>query len=176
MKDRNICDRELYGKFVASISKQHDYILPTGKWSFEVTRANGDIEEQRYVENTLASTGLDHLAACGVVNGNSAFLYLAIGTQTAASSLGSVQGGMGEVDRKIASLQASSNEVMILVATWAGNADSLTSVDLRTGSAVNHANSGSGVHLNYVNSVATILADSDFLKVQMEVQVGSHNI
>lgn len=175
MKKQSISDRDLYKKFIATQALQQDGIKLVGKWQFEITRANGQVEKH-YVENTLASTGLDHLAACGVVNGNSAFLYLAIGTQTAESSLGSVQGGMGEVDRKIASLQASSNEVMILVATWAGDADSLTSLDLRTASAVNHATSGSGVHLNYVNSVATILADSDFLKVQMEVQVGSHNI
>ncbi len=141
----------------------------------EVTRHDGRIEKS-VVDNVVVSQGLNYLAQRGVTNTGSAFLYIAIGTQTAASSLGSTQAGMGEVDRKLASTNASSNEVMILVATWGGAADSVTSLDLRTAGACNHANSGSGEFLNFTNSVATILADSDFLKLQLEIQVGSHNL
>jgi len=172
MKKQSISDRDIYNAFAG----KDEGVAIVGDWTFEVTRADGSVERSR-VRNTLTSAGLNKLAQLGVTNGvNSAFLYLAIGTQTEASSLGSVQAGMGEVTRKLASTQTTSKETMILIATWAGAADSITSVDLRTASAVNHASSGSGEHLNFVNSVATILADSDFLKVQMNVRVGSHNL
>lgn len=174
MNKLNISDRQLYDAFIDRFGKNEGAAVE-GVWNFEVTRANGSIEKHT-VENTLSSAGLNKLAQLGISNTNSAFLYLAIGTQTAASSLGSVQGGMGEVERKIASTIVSSVEFMILVATWAGAADGITSLDLRTASAVNHADSGSGEHLNFVNSLATILADSDFLKVEMAVRVGSHNL
>jgi hypothetical protein len=62
------------------------------------------------------------------------------------------------------------------VATWAGAADSLVGVPLASAASVNHANSGQGEILNIVNSVDATLQDSDFLKIQMEVQVGSHNL
>jgi len=146
-----------------------------GEWEFKITRANGDVEINR-VANTLSSAGLNKLAQLGVTNSNSAFLYLAVGTQSEASSLGSVQAGMGEVSRKMGATITTSKEFMILVATWAGAADGVTSLDLRTASAVNHATSGSGEHLNFVNSVSTTLADSDFLRIQMDVRVGSHDL
>ena len=146
----------------------------TGRMIRTITRADGS-EEVSIMNNIVVAEGLNQLAAAAVSSANARFAYLAIGTQTAAHSLGSTQAGIGEVDRKAASTLASSNEVIILVATWAGNADSVTSLDLRTGAIFNHANSGSGTMLNAVNSVATVLADSDFLKLQAEVQVGSHN-
>jgi|GEM_PF-4045734 len=171
MDKQNISDRELLEKFTA----QFGGLEVKGVWDFEVTRANGSVEHNR-VSNTLTSEGLNELAKLGIGNAGSAFLYLAIGTQTAASSLGSTQGGLGEVDRKLASTNTSSVEHMILISTWAGATDSVTSLDLRTAGAFNHASSGSGQSLNFVNSVATILADSDFLKVEMSVRVGSHNL
>ena len=164
--------RDILNNFIKSNDSGLNVV---GNWEFEITRANGS-KEKHTVKNTLSSAGLNKLAQLGISNTNSAFLYLAVGTQTAASSLGSVQSGMGEVSRKLAATVTTSKEYMILVMTWAGAADSLTSVDLRTASAVNHASSGSGEHLNFVNSVATILADSDFLKIQMDVRVGSHNL
>ena len=88
------------------------------------------------------------------------------------------QAFIGEVERKTASIAAGSNEVAVVVMTWAGAADSITSLDLRTGAIFNFPNSDLtvGIMLNAVNSVATILADSDFLKLQAEVQIGSHNL
>jgi len=169
-------DRKLFDEFMALVGRgKSDYVPIMGVWTFETTRADGTVEK-RVIENTLTAPGLNKLAQLGVTNANSAFLYLAIGTQTAASSLGSTQAGLGEVTRKIAATQTTSVEFMILVMTWAGAADSLTSLDLRTAGACNHASSGSGEFLNFVNSVATILADSDFLKVEMAVRVGSHNL
>ena len=170
-------DRELYEGFIAEVvgGNRADGVQLEGVWTFEIKRADGSVETHT-VRNTLTSQGLNHLASCGITSVCSPFIYMAIGTQTAASSLGSTQAGMGEVSRKACSTAASSNEFIIGVATWAGAADSVTSLDLRTAGLFNHANSGSGIALNFVNSVATILADSDFLKVQAEVRVGSHNL
>jgi len=144
-----------------------------GKWTMEITRANGEIEKHD-ITNTMQYAGLNKAAQLLVTNTNSAFLYLSVGTVTDASTLESTN--WGEVDRKIAATATTSHEVAILVATWAGNADSLTGVPLASAASVNHANSGQGEILNIVNSVDATLQDSDFLKIQMEVQVGSHNL
>jgi len=172
MHTKNTASKKIYDSFIEGEAN----VAIEGSWKFEISRADGTVETSS-VQNTLTAAGLDHLARLGVTNGvGSAFIYLAIGTQTDPSSLGSVQAGLGEVDRKIGAVQTSSREVMILSSTWAGAADGISSLDLRTASAVNHPDSGSGIHLNFVNSVSTVLADSDFLRIEMNVRVGSHNI
>lgn len=155
------------------LAPERDIVPLKGKWLFEITRADGSVERHE-ICNTMQYLGLNKVAQMLTSNAQSAFLYLAVGTVTAQASLGSTD--FGEVSRKIAATQTSSNEVAILVATWAGNADSLTGVALASGASVNHASSGQGQILNIVNSVDTTLQASDFLKVQMEVQVGSHNL
>jgi len=166
--NKDITDRSLLEQFNAGIPV-------IGVWRREITRADGSVEVLER-KNTLTSAGLNQLALLGITNTNSAFLYLVVGSQTAAGSLGSVQGGLGEVSRKIGATQTSSKEFMILVATWAGATDSITSVALDSGAAFNHASSGSGVMLNQVNGMGATLGNSDFLKVQMEIRVGSHNL
>ena len=171
-------DQKLYEQFLDFVNGRasNDAVPVVGIWDFDILRANGSLEHKR-ITNTLTSEGLNKLAQLGITNGtNSAFLYLAIGTQTAASSLGSTQAGLGEISRKLAATATTSVEFMILVMTWAGAADSITSLDLRTAGACNHASSGSGQFLNFVNSVATVLAASDFLKITMAVRIGSHNL
>lgn len=165
---KDTLDRDLLDSFNAGIAI-------VGVWRREITRHDGSVEvlERR---NTLTSAGLNHLALLGITNTNSAFLYLGVGSQTAAGSLGSTQAGLGEVSRKIGATQTTSKEFMILVATWAGAVDGVTSVALDSGAAFNHASSGSGVMLNLVNGMGATLGDSDFLKVQMEIRVGSHNL
>lgn len=171
-KEKNILD-----KFINSAGRMvEDGVNVKGRWRFTITRADGSIEE-RIQDNIVTKDGLNAIAALmlgDATASNSGFRYLAIGTATAAGSLGSVQGGLGEVGRKIGSIIASSNEVAIIVATWAGAADGLTSVALGSAGMINHANSGSGVFGNHVNSVDATLNASDFLKVQMEIQIGSH--
>lgn len=147
-----------------------------GKWRITITRADGTVEE-KVLKNIVTKDGLNAIAELmlGDATGtNSGFRYIIIGTATAAGSLGSVQSGIGEVSRKLGSTIASSGEVAIIVATWAGNADSLTGIALGAAGITNHANSGSGVFGNHVNSVDATLQASDFLRVQMEIQIGSH--
>lgn len=152
--------------------KAGEAVSLVGHWQMKVTRADGSVEEHEAF-NTMTSSGIALLANMAVVNGNSAWLYLGVGTLAAASSLGSNVGSAGEVFRKAASIHTNSLEYAILVCTMAGAADGLTSLDLRTGFAINHPNSGFGIPANFVNSVATILGDSDFLQLQMNIRVGS---
>lgn len=175
---KDITERDILDAFKSALGPVGNYVVPVGKWKFTITRADGSIEEHESL-NIVTKDGLNAIAELmlGDATGtNSAFKYIAIGTATAAGSLGSVQGGLGEVSRKIASTIASSAEVAILVATWAGNTDGLTGIALGSAGILNHASSGSGVFGNHVNSVAATLAASDFLKIQMEIQIGSHNL
>lgn len=147
------------------------------RWIFEITRADGSVERREIPTNTMQYAGLNKAAQLLVTNGtNSAFLYLIVGTETDEASLGSTDWGEVTNGRKIGATVTTSHEVAILVATWAGNADGLTGVALASCATGNHASSGQGEILNIVNSVDATLADSDFLKVQMEIQVGSHNL
>ncbi len=156
-------------------SPKPDYMPLKGKWRITVTRADGS-EEEKLLDNVVLSTGMDALASRGVSDTTSPFTFLAIGTVTAEAAIDDTVLSFGEVDRKAGSIATSSNEVLIVVATWAGDADTLTGVVFGSAAAVNHVNSGQGVALNIVNSVDATLADSDFLKVQLELQVGSHNV
>ena len=170
--------REVFKQFLDA-RRGHDSVGLYAQWRFQISRAQPDgtyvLEPERVAgPNQMTADGLNALASRGASDTTSPFGFIAVGTVTAAGSLGS--NNIGEVIRKVASTRTSSNEVLILVATYAGDADSITSLDLRTAAGANHANSGQGDFLNTVNSVATILADSDFLRVQLEVQVGSHNL
>lgn len=164
----NISDEKIYNGFMQGAG-----LTLTGRAIVTVTRANGKVEE--HVSNNIGvAAGIDKFAGRAIANTNSPFTFIAIGTVTAAASLGSTN--LGEVDRKSGATVTSSKETIILISTWAGDADSITSVVFGTGGICNHANSGQGEFLNMVNSLDTTLADSDFLKVQVEVQVGSHNL
>ena len=144
-------------------------------WRVEIHRANGDIEKS-VVSNVVVATGLNSLASRLVADTSSIYGFIAVGTLSSAASLGSVVGQFGEVDRKVAAISAASNEVAIWQATWAGNADGLTGVDLMSAAVVNHVSSGQGTALNVIIPVSATLAASDFLNLQCEVQCGSHNI
>lgn len=149
-----------------------------GRWSFQVFRGveGGFVPEPpRMIDNVVTAVGLNTLAALAYYgNTSSAFRYIAIGTVTAAASLGSTT--FGEINRKVGATVTASNEVVILVNTFGGAADSLTGVALGSAAVTNHANSGQGQILNIVNSVDATLQASDLLRVQMEVQIGSHNL
>jgi len=178
--NKDISERDILNSFneALSLNARDEGIVINAKWKFKVTRFDGSIEEHE-VKNIVTKDGLNAIAANLVGPGtgvNSAFRYIAIGTVTAAGSLGSTQAGLGEVGRKIASTITSSNEVAILVTSWQGGADGIAGVALGTAGMINHASSGSGLLGNHVNSVATTLGTSDYLQIQMEIQIGSHNL
>lgn len=170
-------EQQILDDFNASIGRSGmDYVMPMGQLRVTIYRADGSVEESLH-KNIVTKDGLNMIAANMLGSGtgaNSAARYIIIGTATAAGSLGSVQGGIGEVDRKLGAVIASSNEVGVWVATWAGNTDSLTGVALGTAGLGNHASSGQGTFFSHVPSLDCTLQASDFLSVQYEVQIGSH--
>jgi len=171
-------EKQILSKFLDNVNggMRESCLRVKGTWRFTITRADGSIEEN-VQDNIVTKDGLNAIAELmlgDATAANSGMRYIVIGTVTAQGSLGSVQGGIGEVSRKIGSTITSSNEVAILVATWAGAADGLSTIPLGTAGITNHADSGQGVFGSHVNSVAATLNDSDFLRIQMEIQIGSH--
>ncbi len=147
------------------------------EWVGKIVRGNGDIEEFHIPENIVTAEGLNQLALLGLTNGNSAFLYLAIGTETDAFSLGNVVGDLAEVGRAAPVTIGTSEELMVMVSTWAGGLNSsLANVALGSAAMVNHADSGQGVTLNLTHSVNATLQSCDYLNLECRVRVGSHAI
>lgn len=168
-------ERELLAQFQEAM---RDCVPVKGIWRRRITYADGRVDDV-VINNIVTKDGLNALAFLGLAPGtgaNSAFFYLAIGTVTAQHSLGSVVTGFGEISRKTPSIKASSKMTMIMAMTWAGNADSIAGVALGSAAMVNHASSGLGTALNLTNSVNATLQNSDFLLLQCEVQIGSHNL
>lgn len=146
-------------------------------WRNRITRADGSVEDTFIPRNVVTKEGLKALASLGfgVTGVNSPAAYLAIGTVTAAHSLGSSVTGFGEISRKVPSIKTSSYEFMIMAMTWAGAADGIAGVALGSGAMVNHASSGFGIAFNLTNSVNATLQNSDFLLLQCELQIGSYD-
>lgn len=152
-----------------------------GRYHVKVTRADGSIEE-KYVDNIVLRTGLNRLANRGVqASGTSVFYIVGVGTATATHSLDSAQGGFGEVSRKTSNVtgsSAQSREWIFLTQTWAGFADSITSVALDTVFTSDYPNShaSTGAYLNAANGLGVTLGNSDFLALTAQIRVGSHNL
>lgn len=154
----------------------------SGSFRGHIKRYNGDVEPcfgvplGEWSPNQMLAEGLNEIAKLAIANAGSAFAYLAVGTTTAAASLGSTVTGFGEVSRKTPVTNTSSNEVFYMVMTWGGAADSVTSIVMESAAMVNHASSGLGEAANIIAGVNATLADSDFLNLEAQIQVGSHNI
>lgn len=148
-------------------------IAVKGVWKRTITRADGSVEEV-IIDNIVTANGLNLLASRAISNTNTFFNHLAVGTVTAAASLGSTE--FGEVSRKVPTTITSSTEVFYAVATWGGFADSVTSLVLGSAAITNHVNSGQGTICNIVNGLSATLANSDFLRLEVQVQIGSHNL
>lgn len=159
-------ERDLYNSFMEF----------EGVWTARKFGADGKLIEEKVLKNILPAAGLNAVAARIVTNATSAFAYMAVGTVTAAASLGSTVTGFGEVSRKTPVTITSSREFVFAVMTWAGAADSITSVALGSAALVNHASSGQGTALNIVNGLGTTLADSEYLNLEVRVRCGSHNV
>lgn len=170
---QNTIDQGIFEKFREAL----DSSVPVNvRWTRRVTRADGMIDELIIPKNIVTKDGLNALAARAYGVATSGIGYLAIGTVTAQHSLGSVVTGFGEISRKTPSILANSKMAVIVAMTWAGNADGLTGIALGSAACVNHASSGQGIAYNLTNSVNATLAASDFLLLQAEIWIGSHNL
>jgi len=164
---KNISETQIAESFLESS------IPVRGTFIRTIYRANGDIE-RKVIPNVVTALGLDLLASRAIEDTGSKFGWLAIGTANYTPHINSQE--ILETGRKVGALAANSRELVIVVATWGGSADSQTSNQLEMAAIGNHQTSGSGIYLNVANGLSTVLANSDFLHLEVQVQVGSHNI
>lgn len=156
-------------------------IVPFGGYQVKVTRGDGSVEE-RFVRNIVLKEGLNRIANRAVqASGTSVFYMIGIGSATATHTLASDQPNWGEVSRKSSILtgaSAQSREWIFVSATWAGAADSITSVALDTAFCSDYVNSHAttGAYLGAASGLGVTLANSDFLMLTYRVRVGSHDI
>jgi hypothetical protein len=164
---RNISETEIAENFL------EQSVPIRGTFVRTVYRANGDIE-RKVLPNIVTADGLNNLANRAISDAGSKYNWLAIGTANYTPHINSQE--ILECDRKVGAVVGNSFELIVVVATWGGAADSVTSNQLEMAGIANHETSGSGHYLNVANGLSTVLADSDFLHLEVQVQVGSHAI
>lgn len=107
---------------------------------------------------------------------NSPMVAIAVGTVSTAASIGD-SSITGEVARNgLAVNTAETNNIYTATSTFGGAADSVTSLSLREVGLLNMTTSGQGVLFQRVTFAAVTLADSDFLSVTLQTNVGSNTI
>jgi len=157
-----------------NISDLAGTITIVGEFEAKIFRADGSVEEKK-IHNIVTRYGLNRLANRAVnATGTTPAYVLGVGTVTAAASLDSTN--FGEVSRKAAATATQSREFFALVATWAGNSDSVTGVALDSVSILDHASSGQGIVFNIANGLGVTLQASDFLNLTGRIRVGSHDL
>ena len=165
---RNIIkpERETAEEFLSHLGLKGTFIRT-------VIRHDGEID-RKAVPNIVTASGLNHLASRAVADTGSKYGWIAVGTANYTPHINSQS--ILECSRKAAALISSSAELIVAIATWGGAADSVTSNQLEMAGICNHQTSGSGHFLNIANGLSTVLANSDFLHLEVQVQVGSHNV
>lgn len=148
-----------------------------GEHEIEIFRADGSVE-RKVIKNTPVYKGINRIAFRATTYTNTVAQYLVVGTQTAAHSLGSVQAGVGEVIRKIASSVVHSQDFIALTASFGGASDGLTGIALATAGISDYVNSHAtnDNFFSLSNSVNTTLTASDTLLLTCRIRVGSHNL
>lgn len=162
----NTTESEVVQKYLSSVGLEGTFIRT-------ITRHNGEISRQA-LPNVVLSVGLNHLADRATSDAGSKYGWLAIGTADYTPHINSQE--ILECDRKVAAIIGNSEELIVCIATWGGSADSVASNQIEMAGIGNHQTSGSGHLLNVVGGVSTVLANSDFLHLEVQVRVGSHNI
>lgn len=126
------------------------------------------------VVDLIPTVGRTHIAQRITGDGtvSSKMAYMAVGTGTAAGSLGSTNIA-GEVARKALAVFSATNNLITATATFGGAADTVTSVQIGQAALFNHAGSGNGTMMQIVNFATVTLADSDFLSATLQTNIGS---
>jgi hypothetical protein len=150
-----------------------------GRWIKEVWRTmpNGSVvmTEREERDNLIVSNGMDYLASrvgSRAVGTNSPMYYTAIGTVTTAATLTNAT-LTGEVKRKAYDVVSLNGNVWTVITTWGGSADSVASVSIVEAGTFNHASSAQGIMFQRVTFSSVVLANSDFLSLQIDTTVGS---
>lgn len=167
-----------------TIAPEHgfdDSISVYGEWEIKVIRADGRVE-RKFRKNIVTRAGLNRLANRAVqATGTTPFHQIVVGTATAAATLDSAQGNIGEVIRKASAItgaSAQSREWTFLQCTIGGFSDSLAGVALDSAAISDYPNShaSTGILANIVNGIGVTLANSDLLDLTVRIRVGSHNL
>jgi len=172
---RNIFDRILGRGNKATVEIAGSHVPVEGYWDVEVHRHDGTIEKKT-LKNLVTANGLNLLADRLMLDTDSKVNWIAIGSNAAAITLSSSDFGEVVGGRKAGATVQQSREWAYAQATWGGAADGVTSDDLQKAALCNHPTSGSGIIVNIVSGLSTVLADSDFLNLTCRIRVGSHNL
>ncbi|HKJ89389.1 MAG TPA: hypothetical protein VKA48_12900 [Gammaproteobacteria bacterium] len=148
-----------------------DFMEVSGVWRITKDHADGRHEEY-LVPNVVVADGRDNLAARSIVTSYTPFGHMAAGSGSAAGSLQSTALTY-ETIRKAATM-STSDSVIIGVACFGGAADGITSEFLDEAGLFNDASSGQGTMMNHLTGINHTFAQSDVVKAQMEVGVGSY--
>ena len=125
--------------------------------------------------NSVVNPGLTLIADLIVGDTTSGVAHMAIGSgSTAVDSTDTSL--VYECGRKAASTRSNVNNVITLVSTWGGNADSVTSVQIVEAGTFGHPSSGQAPLFQRVTFAAVTLADSDLLKITLQTNIGSGTI
>lgn len=165
--------KEIWGETIVKVPLR-------ARWTKEVYRARPEggwhpPEIETLIPNLIVSNGMDYLASrigSRAVGTNSTMSAIAVGTVSTAATLNQTA-VTGEVDRKLFGSTSLNGNIWILVNTWGGSADSVTSVNMQEAGVLNSAVSGAGVMFQRVVYASVVLANSDLLKLQIETTVGS---
>jgi hypothetical protein len=162
---------------IDSQDRVSDCLFPIGTFTAKVVRADGSIEIKS-VRNLVTKNGLNRIANRAIVGATTSVFYvLGIGSYTTGgnpASLGSTN--FGELTRKASATQTQSKEFFVLVSTFGGSSDGITSLTIDAGALCDHASSGSGIVGAIGQGLGVTLGNSDFLNLSYSIQIGSHNL
>lgn len=172
---RTIFDRILGRRSRGATEIGGSYIPIEGYWDVKVVRYDGTVEEKT-LKNIVTANGLNLLADRLVADTASKVNWIAVGSWLTSPTLSTSEFGEVVGGRKAAATVAQSREWAYCQATWGGAADGVTSDNLQQAALCNHPTSGSGIIVNIVEGLSTVLADSDFLNLTCRIRVGSHDL
>lgn len=151
-----------------------------GTYKITVFRGDGIREyedcPQEHMEgqNLVPDAGTEEFAKILLAEASSTMAYMAVGSGGGAPDMGETT-LVDEQARKILSLNASSVNFMVQVATFGGQADTLTGIQLNEVGIFNDDTAGEmGSRISISTSPIT-LAASDLVRFQVETEVGSHS-
>lgn len=128
--------------------------------------------EVEFVHNVIVNCGMDFLAQrISSWAAPTPMTHMIVGTSTAVPTLSDYR-LPGEVSRKAFAATSVSNNTWSAVNTWGGGADSVVSLQLQNAGIGNSASSGTLI-FNHVQFSQTVLANSDFLRLELYSQIGS---
>ena len=140
-------------------------------WRTKIIRHDGS-EEYSEAHNLVVDAGMDWLAEYLTASPGTTMGYIAVGSGVAAAALGQTALS-GECARNAMAASASSYNVWITVATFAGFTDSVTSVALTEAGVFNDATVGT--MFQRLQSTLGTLGDSDYLHLTVETTLGSRS-